>query len=140
MEEYFRNPDGNLDYMEKVEEVTMLFADISGFTKYSSMVNASTVVNMLSQLFTEFDELCLSYQTYKLYTIGDCYVALGYIDANNRDPIEEANNIVCMAFEMIEKIARVRKKISFKELDMRIGIHTVRTQKFIRKKVFKDKL
>ena len=131
MEDYFRNPEGSLDYMEKVENVTMLFADISGFTKYSSTVNAATVVNMLRELFIEFDQLCLQYNTYKLYTIGDCYVALGYMDANNRDPVDEAKNIILMAFKMIESIAQVRKLISFKELDMRIGVHTVILNQFL---------
>jgi hypothetical protein len=37
---------------------------------------------MLRNLFTEFDKKCLTQNTYKLYTIGDCYVALGIIDVN----------------------------------------------------------
>ena len=60
---------------------------------------------MLKKLFVEFDKLCLDLNTYKLYTIGDCYVALGMIDMHNRKPPEEAKNIIYLAFGMIDIIA-----------------------------------
>ena len=53
---------------------------------------------MLKNLFVEFDKTCLMLNAYKLYTIGDCYVAIGMIDYNNRDPELEAKNIVELAF------------------------------------------
>lgn len=64
---------------------------------------------MLRNLFTQFDKTCLQYNVYKLYTIGDCYVVLGIIDALNRDPPHEAKNVVEMGFQMIEIIESVRK-------------------------------
>ena len=103
----------------------MLFADIAGFTKYSSSVSPEQVVTMLKDLFTEFDRRCLQHRVYKVYTIGDCYVVLGILDAYKRDPAEEAKNVVQMGFSMIEIIKTVRNRINFHELDMRIGIHTV---------------
>jgi class 3 adenylate cyclase len=81
---------------------------------------------MLSALFTEFDQVCLRYNNYKLYTIGDCYCALGFVDARDRNPPLEASNIVSMALEMVEIIREVREQVNFADLDMRIGIHTVR--------------
>ena len=56
------------------------------------------VVNMLRNLFTEFDKKCLTQNTYKLYTIGDCYVAIGIVDVTQRNPAAEAKNIVELAF------------------------------------------
>ena len=53
---------------------------------------------MLRNLFTEFDKTCLYKNTYKLYTIGDCYVVTGVVDASQRDPPREAKNIVEMGF------------------------------------------
>ena len=79
---------------------------------------------MLKNLFVEFDRKCYELNVYKLYTIGDCYVAFGMIDYNERNPAEEAKNIVDLAFEMIRIIEVVRKQINFDGLDMRIGIHT----------------
>ena len=80
--------------------MTLLFADIAGFTKYSSSVTPEQVVKMLRDLFTEFDKMCLNYNVYKVYTIGDCYVVSGLVNANEkRDPIEEAANVLCMGIQ-----------------------------------------
>lgn len=103
----------------------MLFADVAGFTAYSASVPAESVVVMVSKLFTEFDKMCLKYQIYKVYTIGDCYVAMGFVNKDKRDPGREANNMVQMALSMIDIIRATRKEINFSGLDMRIGIHTV---------------
>lgn len=83
------------------------------------------VVNMLRGLFTEFDKLTKNHDLYKVYTIGDCYVVIGFLDANNRDPDLETLNVLKMAFSMLEVIKDVKKNIDFQELDMRIGIHRV---------------
>ena len=114
-----------MELTDYFQEVTLLFADIANFTKYSASVRPAEVVQMLRQLFTEFDKICVRHHVYKLYTIGDCYVVMGLLNANHRNPVAEANNVVKMALSMIEIIRKVRKTVSFDELDMRIGIHTV---------------
>lgn len=45
---------------EELDNVTLLFADIAGFTKYSSINDPIVVVNMLRKLFTDFDDQCLN--------------------------------------------------------------------------------
>jgi transcription elongation factor GreA-like protein len=62
-------------------------------------------MDMLKKLFIEFDKLSLELNTYKLYTIGDCYVAFGMVDMHNRRPPEEARNIIHLAFGMVDIIA-----------------------------------
>lgn len=53
------------------------------------------MVTMLSELFTDFDKECNASQLYKVYTIGDCYVVMGFLDKNKRDlPEEEAQQVV----------------------------------------------
>lgn len=91
--------------INKLPDVTMLFADIAGFTEYSKTVSPEQVMDMLKHLFVEFDKLCLDFETYKLYTIGDCYVAIGMVDYYDRKPEQEARNIIYLAFGMIEIIA-----------------------------------
>ena len=115
-----------IELTDNFENVTILFADIAGFTKYSSSVRPEDVVNMLRKLFTEFDKECLKHKVYKVYTIGDCYVVLGFLNANTRNPLEEAKNVVRMGFSMIDIISNVRQAINFPGLDMRIGVHTVK--------------
>ena len=91
------------------------------------------VVDMLRGLFTEFDKLCKNHELYKVYTIGDCYVVLGFLDANNRSPDVETLNVLMMSFSMLDVIKEVREKIDFHELDMRIGIHRVKKFNFYKK-------
>jgi len=116
--------NNKIELTDLFHEVTLLFADIAGFTKYSSSVKPEDVVIMLRSLFTEFDKMCLHHKVYKVYTIGDCYVVMGFLNANHRNPLEEAKNVVKMGLSMIEIIRDVRKSINFPSLDMRIGVHT----------------
>jgi class 3 adenylate cyclase len=105
--------------------VTMLFADIVGFTAYSADKTPKEVVRMLSKLFTSFDKECNKLQLYKVYTIGDCYVVMSFLDGNERiEPEQECADVVELGFSMIEIIAKVRKEVNFDGLHMRIGIHT----------------
>ncbi|CAD8157712.1 unnamed protein product [Paramecium octaurelia] len=127
LEEFFRPNEEKRVLREQADEVTLLFADIAGFTEYSSKVQPEQVVNMLRNLFTEFDKNCLLHNVFKLYTIGDCYVVMGMVDYGKgiqRNPSQEAVNVVRMGFAMIDAIRRVRAHINHPTLDMRIGVHT----------------
>lgn len=110
---------------ETYQNVTLLFADIVGFTAYSAGKKPRQVVQMLSRLFTNFDKECDRLNLFKIYTIGDCYVVMSFVDSKNRrTPKEEAHSVVQLAISMINIIFSVRKKIRFEQLNMRIGIHT----------------
>jgi len=111
---------------DQFEDVTLLFADIAGFTKFSSSVQPEEVVSMLRTLFTEFDKACLKNKVYKVYTIGDCYVVMGLTNIIKRNPVEEAKHVVRMGLSMIDIIKEVKQNIGFKDMNMRIGIHTVK--------------
>ena len=115
----------NTTVMDIEDNVTLLFADIVGFTNYSADKNPTQVVEMLSKLFTAFDIECNKLNLYKVYTIGDCYVVMSFLDKNNRiKPEQECEGVVKLGFKMIEIIARVRREVNFDGLHMRIGIHT----------------
>jgi class 3 adenylate cyclase len=110
---------------ETYKDVTVLYADICGFTAFSDGKSPKEVIKMVSELFMEFDRECLKRQLHKLYTIGDCYVCLGFLDAKERkSPAKEAEDTLLFAIKMIEIIDIVRIKINFPGLGMRIGIHT----------------
>lgn len=116
-----------MELTDHFDNVTILFADISGFTEYSNKVNSpQLVVKLLRELFEGFDKECHKLQVYKMYTIGDCYVVLGLNQTYNRtDEViaKECNNVVKMGLKMLEIIEDVRKKC-FEGLGMRIGVHT----------------
>ncbi|OMJ91440.1 hypothetical protein SteCoe_6020 [Stentor coeruleus] len=108
---------------DKLTGVTLLYADIVGFTAWSSNKTPAEVVGMLSMMFTRFDKVCVVHNVYKVHTIGDCYVVMGYIGGENRDLTKECLNVVEMAKSMINIIKEVNKE-NGSELNMRIGIHT----------------
>ena len=56
---FYQNNKIKLELSDVLTEATLLFADISGFTAYSSSVTAEQVVKMLRKLMTEFDKECL---------------------------------------------------------------------------------
>jgi magnesium-transporting ATPase (P-type)/class 3 adenylate cyclase len=117
------NMKNNRSITDKMHEVTLLYADIVGFTKWSSDKSPNTVVDMLSQMFTRFDKLCVVHNVYKVHTIGDCYVVMSCIDSKNRDPRLECNNVLKMALSMTSVIENINSE-QRTSLNMRIGIHT----------------
>ena len=110
---------------EKINNVSILYADIVGFTLWSSDKTPQQVVDMLSKLFTEFDRKCKKRKVYKVHTIGDCYVAMGYRDTGNRNPTEECLQMALFALDLVKIIRKVNDKEGIDpRLDMRIGLHT----------------
>lgn len=107
---------------DRLRDVTILYADIVGFTKWSSNRKPSEIVEMLSDLFTSFDKLCVEMDVYKVYTIGDCYVVIGLKNSGVRSPNEECLDVVKMAFRMIQVINQKNEQHG-SNLNMRIGIH-----------------
>ncbi|KAG7352534.1 family 3 adenylate cyclase [Nitzschia inconspicua] len=55
---------------------TVLFADISGFTAWSSERQPEQVFTLLQEIFQAFDRLATKRNVFKVETIGDCYVAV----------------------------------------------------------------
>lgn len=113
----------NKPITDRLFGVTLLYADIVGFTSWSSNKSPNQVVDMLSRLFTRFDKLCVVHKVYKVHTIGDCYVVMGYLESKVRNPVEECFNVTNMALSMIATIDRINLEVG-SDLQMRIGLHT----------------
>ena len=118
-----KNLKKELYFTDRLKNITLLYADIVGFTNWSSNKAPNEIVMMLSELFTNFDRLCIEFDVYKVCTIGDCYVIMGLSSSGVRNEINECLSIVKMGFKMIEVINQ--KNIDHQsQLNMRIGIHT----------------
>ena len=109
--------------IDKLLQVTLLYADIVGFTAWSSRKSPEEVVKMLNELFTRFDKMCVVHSVYKVHTIGDCYVAMGNAGSLNRDIGQECVNVLQFASKMIEVIQDVNNEYNM-GINMRIGVHT----------------
>jgi class 3 adenylate cyclase len=75
--------------VDEFDDCTLLFTDMVKFTAFSKNVkDPREVVILLSKLFSRFDQVCEQNRVYKVHTIGDCYVIMGYdgrIDKNKRN-------------------------------------------------------
>ena len=106
--------------MNRMENVSILFADIVGFTKMSSNKTAEVLVGQLNDLFGRFDVLCQQSGCEKISTLGDCYYCVSGCPEPRQD---HANCCVEMGLGMIEAIIQFDKD-NKEEVDMRVGVHT----------------
>ncbi|EFC37886.1 predicted protein [Naegleria gruberi] len=68
---------GDTFIAEKFDDITCFFSDMVGFTKMSSTLQPTELVEMLNDLVNGFDEVCTKYNLEKIKTIGDAYFAAG---------------------------------------------------------------
>src|SRR5204862_3150276 len=54
------------------ENVTILFADLAGFTKLSANISPDKLIQLLNGIFSKFDELSDNFNLEKIKTIGRC--------------------------------------------------------------------
>ncbi len=104
---------------DRHESVTVLFADLVGFTTISAGMPADALVEMLSRVFSRFDELAEKHHVEKIKTIGDAYMVVGGAPEARPDHAEAIANL---ALDMIQAIDEVGG--AGKHLMMRIGINT----------------
>lgn len=106
--------------MNRMENVSILFADIVGFTKMSSNKTAEELVEILNDLFERFDDLCVLNNCEKISTLGDCY----YCVSGCPEPrIDHAKCCVEMGLQMIDAIKQFDVERN-EGVNMRVGIHT----------------
>ncbi|KAM8715478.1 hypothetical protein ACLKA7_002519 [Drosophila subpalustris] len=107
-------------YMSRHENVSILYADIVGFTAISSTYSAQDLVKMLNELFARFDRLAEKYQQLRIKILGDCYYCIS--GAPDERP-DHAVLCVHMGLSMVKAIKYVQQKAN-SPVDMRVGIHT----------------
>jgi class 3 adenylate cyclase len=102
------------------EQVTVVFADIVGFTPLSAQLSSEALVLLLNELFSAFDALAARHGLEKIKTIGDAYMVVGGLPEPRPDHAEAA---VRMALDMRAAVAAIALERGL-SLDLRIGIHS----------------
>ncbi|CAB9526134.1 Receptor-type guanylate cyclase gcy [Seminavis robusta] len=106
---------------------TVFFADIAGFTAWSSARSPVQVFELLETLYGAFDKMARRRRVFKIETIGDCYVAVTGL------PQPQPNHVLLMvkfARDILEKLPPILKKLAItlgpdtKNLAMRVGLHS----------------
>lgn len=100
--------------------VTVLFADIVGFTAMVNQIDPKELVTLLSELFSRFDRLANRHRVEKIKTIGDSYLAVGGLPDGAETHVEAIAN---MAWDMLGEVTNLSRE-SGRELRVRIGMNT----------------
>ena len=115
-----RLKSGEQSIADRHPDVTVLFADLVGFTQLTTEVDSDELIAILSHVFGAFDELVLKHGLEKIKTIGDAYMAAGGLHQGSDDhPAQMAR----LALDMRQALARYNER-SGRELGLRIGLAT----------------
>ncbi|MBK7580865.1 MAG: hypothetical protein IPI67_11725 [Myxococcales bacterium] len=101
-------------------QVSVLFADIVGFTEMSQRLTPQQVVMRLNQIFSSFDDLVDKLKLEKIKTIGDAYMVAGGLHSHEYD---HAQTIAEMALAMQRRMLEFSREFG-DDLSLRIGINT----------------
>lgn len=119
---------------ESFDDVTVMFADIVGFTEISARRSPTELVELLNLIFSRFDQLSELHGLEKIKTIGDAYMVVGGLPVPHS---EHAEAIVEMALDMQQGLSEFNADTG-EALQIRIGINSgpvvagvIGTKKFI---------
>jgi adenylate cyclase len=115
-----RLKDDDKAIADAFDEVTILFADLVGFTELSQRLGPEALVEMLNSVFSAFDDLAEQLGLEKIKTIGDCYMVAAGLPDQRPDHVEAA---ATMALGMLETLSRINHEKA-SALQLRIGLHT----------------
>ena len=107
----------------KFKMVTVLFANIHGFSKISDEMDAEAIMDELDTVLFHFDSILKKYKIQKIKTIGDSYMAAGGIPVKNiTNPVQ----VVLAALEMQYYLMEYQKSWDKEKRiwDIKMGIHT----------------
>jgi adenylate cyclase len=115
-----RLKQGDHSIAERYASVTVLFADLIGFTDFANNTDPESLVALLNELFSRFDRIADRHGLEKIKTIGDCYLVVGGLPEKRPD---HAEAVAEMALEMLAALAELNqgRKTSF---GLRIGFNT----------------
>jgi len=108
-------------------EATVIFADIVGFTAWSSTREPTQVFTLLENIYHSFDEIAKRRRVFKVETVGDCYVAVAGLPEPLKDHAVAmarfAKDILMKFREMVKQMV-VELGPDTEELGLRVGIHS----------------
>jgi len=111
---------GEHDIADGFADVTVLFADLVGFTNLSATMSAAEIVDMLNGLFSRFDQAATELGIEKIKTIGDCYMAVCGLP---RPCSDHAERMARMALRMVQAIREYGNDKGL-PLQIRIGLNS----------------
>lgn len=106
---------------------TIMFADIAGFTAWSSTREPHQVFTLLETVYSTFDRIASTRRVFKVETVGDCYVAVTGLPEPRSDHAEAMVRFArqCLdAFKTVTRNLDVLLGPDTSELALRVGLHS----------------
>ncbi|CAB9498276.1 Receptor-type guanylate cyclase gcy [Seminavis robusta] len=106
---------------------TVMFADMAGFTAWSSIRQPGDVFKLLELVYHSFDSSARMYNVFKVETVGDSYVAVAGVPEAR---IDHAVVMARFSRNCMERFGRIIKKLETRlgpdtaTLKLRIGLHS----------------
>uniref|UniRef100_A0A673M9D6 adenylate cyclase n=1 Tax=Sinocyclocheilus rhinocerous TaxID=307959 RepID=A0A673M9D6_9TELE len=107
-------------YVQRHTNVSILYADIVGFTRLATDCSPGELVHMLNELFGKFDQIAKENECMRIKILGDCYYCVSGLPESLPN---HANNCVKMGLDMCEAIKKVRDATGV-DINMRVGVHS----------------
>ncbi len=104
--------------------VTILFADVEGFTGFTERAEPATLIGILDKYFAGFDDAVLDYGVEKLKTIGDAYLAVAGAPELDRSHVLNACLAALAVRQVVDAYRRERERLRLPFFEVRIGLHT----------------
>ena len=120
-------PDGSSSsepIAQHFEEVSILFADIVGFTPLSSKLPPIELVTWLNRIFSQFDQLAEKHRLEKIKTLGDAYMVAAGLPLPMDDPTAAMANMALEMQAAIEQFQTEFRQALNHSLEIRIGMNT----------------
>jgi adenylate cyclase len=111
---------GERRIVEAYGEVSIIFSDLSGFTALAGSLGPQHLVEVLDNIFTEFDHICDRLGIEKIKTIGDSYMAVAGMNARSPD---HAASALLAGREMVKFLKDFARREGL-PIGIRVGIHT----------------
>jgi len=111
---------GRQTIADQFDAVSVLFADLVGFTPLSTLLSPTQVVELLNDIFLNFDALAEQYNVEKIRTIGDSYMVAAGVPCIRGD---HAQALARMALDMSRHM-QSRPPYAGHTIDFRIGINS----------------
>jgi len=108
-------------------DTTIMFADIVGFTAWSSTREPSQVFTLLETIYHEFDQIAKQRRVFKVETVGDCYVAVAGLPDPRKDHamvMARFGRDCSTQMRVLTKRLEVVLGPDTADLSMRIGLHS----------------
>ncbi|MBP0019332.1 MAG: HAMP domain-containing protein [Cyanobacteria bacterium SBLK] len=102
------------------ESVTILFADLVGFTELSARLSPIELVELLNEIFSQFDRLVGDFGLEKIKTIGDAYMIASGLPIPREDHAEAMAEMALAMHKTMQSFQRHNGE----SFQMRIGINT----------------